>query len=48
LVSRPAWALNYVLQTTASSGVPMVSVLLTNSVPAAYYRLAWPWQAFNL
>ncbi len=52
LVSWPAWALNYVLQTTtnlvtpnwvtASNGVPMASVWLTNSLPNAYYRLAWP------
>jgi uncharacterized repeat protein (TIGR03803 family) len=52
LVSWPAWALNYILQTTtnlgspnwitASNGVPMASVLLTNGLPGAYYRLAWP------
>jgi uncharacterized repeat protein (TIGR03803 family) len=52
MVSWPAWALNYVLQTTtnlaspswstASNGVPIAGILLTNSLPAAYYRLAWP------
>jgi len=52
LVTWPAWALTYVLQTTtnlavtnwgtASNGVPMVSVLLTNNLPASYYRLVWP------
>ena len=52
LVSWPAWALNYVLQTTtnlvspnwvaASNGVPMASVLLTNSLPNACHRLSWP------
>ncbi len=52
LLSWPSWALNYVVQTTTdlsssnwtnvTNGVPMTSVLLTNSGPAAYFRLASP------
>ena len=47
----PAWALGAVLQTTTnlasgtwvtvSNAVPMAGVQLTNSLPAAYYRLIW-------
>jgi uncharacterized repeat protein (TIGR03803 family) len=52
LVFWPAWAANYVLQTTTnlgspawtvvSNGVPMAGMLVTNVQPAAYYRLVWP------
>lgn len=51
MVTWPAWALNYVLQTTtnlsngtwvaATNGVPVTGLQLTNSTPGAYYRLIW-------
>lgn len=51
VVTWPAWALNYVLQTTtnlqsgtwdsATNGVPVTGLQLTNSTPGAYYRLIW-------
>jgi len=52
LVSWPSWALNYVVQTTTNlsspnwttvtNGVPMASLLVTNSSAQTYYRLVLP------
>jgi N-acetylneuraminic acid mutarotase len=49
VVYWPAWATNYVLQTTTnlaspnwatvSNGTPIIGVTLTNTLPAAYFRL---------